>query len=387
MRHCEICGSNGLDPIYRQNFLFPGQAAPVHYDVVACRVCGFAFASDIPDQSSLNQFYETSEHHLHSTLPPGLARVHGDFFSFVRQHVALSPDSRILDIGSGMGHFLQHFRRAGIRSLLGIEPSPAAARLADEFYGIEIQSATIDTFSPSRKFDLVTLCGVLEHIADLNACAARIAALLPEGGHVFIAVPDASTFGTSPPVEAFLEFALEHINFFSETSLDNLLGKTGLQRVASESQANDFYGNSYLLGLYRKSADIDSSIQRDENSARSIGAYVEHSRRRLQPTISRIDKLIETQEPVIVWGAGSLTSRLFCDTRLKDANIRLIVDKNKNLQGKKLLEFSIVPPESITEHPGATIFVASTSYADEITEALIEQYRWTGDIVTISPGR
>lgn len=40
-----------------QHFFFPGQAQAVHYDVVACQTCSFAFASDIPDQMMLISFY------------------------------------------------------------------------------------------------------------------------------------------------------------------------------------------------------------------------------------------------------------------------------------------------------------------------------------------
>lgn len=383
MRHCEICGSIDLAPLHRQHFLFPGLARPVHYDVVACRSCGFIFANDIPDQSSLNQFYQASEHHLHTALPPGLQQIHGDFFQFIQSHAVLSPRMDILDIGSGMGHFLQHFKAAGFTSLLGMEPSPAAVQLAREIYGLEITAATVDTFASSKTFELITLCGVLEHIADLRQGMSRIASLLRDEGQLFIAVPDVRAFGAAPPTEAFLEFALEHINFFSATSLDNLLGSAGFTRVAMESQHNDFYDNHYLLALYRKTPAVPTKIQPDMDGTASIRTYVDISRQKLQPVAERIEHLVNTQAPLIVWGAGALTSRLFCDTRLGEANIRGIVDRNRNLQGKILNGISISAPDSIKALPDATILIASTTYAAEIKTLLAEQYDWTGDIVTL----
>lgn len=384
MRYCIICNSREIEHIHRQHFLFPGQPAPVHYDVVACRSCGFAFASDIPDQSALNRFYQDSEHHLHQELPPGLARIHDDFFAVVRKHAPLSPATRVLDIGSGMGHFLSRFKKAGLHELTGIEPSPQAARLGREVYDLEIRTETVDSFAPAAPFGLITLCGVLEHIADLQASLRRINMLLETDGHLFIAVPDAASFGQQPPAEAFLEFALEHINFFSATSLDNLLRQAGFVAVHVESQYNAFYGNSYLLGLYRKTAaTADAPAAPDRVAADSLRAYVELSRKRLLPVAGIAAQLADSGEPLLIWGAGSLTSRLLCDTRLGKANIVGVIDRNKALHGRQLVGFPIAGPELLQAHPGTTVLIASTTYAAEIAAKLTGEYDWRGRIVTL----
>ena len=359
----------------------------MHYDVVACRGCGFTFASDIPDQAALNRFYQDVEHHLHTAVPEGLARIHDDFFSFIRQHIELSTQTRVLDVGSGMGHFLSRFKDAGVQHLLGIEPSPAAARLGNDVYGLEIRSETVDTFEADNPFDLVSLCGVLEHIADLKSCMRRVGNLVEEGGHLFLAVPDAGSFGESLPNEAFLEFALEHIDFFTATSLDNLLRQSGFEAVKVESRFNDFYGNNYLYALYRKkSADSATvAVEFDRVAAASLRAYVELSRQRLKPITDMVEELVRTGEPLIVWGAGALTTRLFCDTRLGDANIRVIVDRNKALHGRKLLNFPIAAPDAIESHRNATVLIASTTYAKEIAAILTKDYEWTGRIISLLP--
>ncbi len=374
------------DFIHRQRFLFPGLDEPVHYDVVACQTCGFCYASDIPDQSALNQFYQAAEHHLHAELPPGLARIHGNFFQFVHRHASLASDARILDIGSGMGHFLHHFQKVGFKDLQGIEPSPAAAELARRTYGLNVHSASVDTFVASERFDLVSLCGVLEHIADLRRSMERISALLRDDGYLFIAVPDASSFGQAVPAEPFLEFALEHINFFSATSLDNLLRACGFEKVAVVSQHNDFYDNNYLLALYRRVAERSSAIVSDSEAAPSLRAYVDLSRQGLQPLEAVATQLVASQEPLLIWGAGALTSRLLCDTCLGQANICGVIDRNRGLQGKKLLNTLITPPDSIGNHQGATVFIASTTYATEIRETVLRQYSWTGRIISLASG-
>ncbi len=386
VRPCEVCFSCSVEVLHRQRFLFPGLAEPVRYDVVVCQTCGFCYASDIPDQTVLNQFYQAAEHHLHAELPPGLARIHGDFFQFVHGHASLAGDARILDIGSGMGHFLHHFQKAGFTDLQGMEPSPAAAELARKTYGLNVQSASVDSFVASERFDLVSLCGVLEHIADLRRSMERISALVQDDGYLFIAVPDVSSFGRAVPAEPFLEFALEHINFFSATSLDNVLRASGFEKVTVVSQHNDFYDNSYLLALYRRVAEPSTAIVSDCEAASSLRAYVDLSRQGLKPVEAVAAQLVASQEPLLLWGSGALTSRLLCDTSLGQANIRGVIDRNKGLQGKTLLNTLITPPDSIGHHQGATVFIASTTYAAEIRETLLRQHAWTGRIITLASG-
>ncbi|MEZ3136806.1 class I SAM-dependent methyltransferase [Stutzerimonas kunmingensis] len=386
VRPCEICGSCSAKVLHQQSFLFPGLAEPVHYDVVTCRACGFCYASDIPDQSALNQFYQAVDHHVHAELPPGLARIHGEFFRFVHGHASLASDARILDIGSGMGHFLHHFQKAGFTDLQGMEPSLAAAELARNTYSLNVHSASVDTFVASERFDLVSLCGVLEHIADLRRSMESISALLRDDGYLFIAVPDASSFGQVVPAEPFLEFALEHINFFSATSLDNLLRACGFEKVIVASQHNDFYDNNYLLALYRRVAQPSLAIVSDSEAAPSLRVYVDLSRQGLRPVEAVAKQLVASQEPLLIWGAGALTSRLLCDTCLGQANICGVIDRNRRLQGKELLNTLITAPDSIGNYQGATVFIASTTYSAEIRETLLQRYAWTGRIITLASG-
>lgn len=385
MRSCAICDSTQSVRLHRQEFLFPGQVTPIHYDVVACNTCGFVYADDIPEQKALNDFYQSAEHHLHAArVPEGLRVIHSDFFDFVRSHASITGASHILDVGCGMGHFLHHFKTAGFTRLKGLEPSPAAVRLAQDLYDIEVVSATVDDYRTTETYDLVSLCGVLEHIADLGTVIDRLSALLSEHGELFLAVPDAGTFGAAPPHEPFLEFALEHINFFTRTTLDELMRRHGFLPVQCETHWNDFYRNHYILGLYRRTNNATAEGERfDADGRGSVERYVQLSLQRLSETVARIEPLVTSQEPVVIWGAGSLTARLMCTTPLRQANIVAVIDRNPQLQGKQLGGVVIHPPADIAKYPEATVFIASTSYGREISEQLLTEHHWLGKTVSL----
>ncbi|MBU0623101.1 MAG: class I SAM-dependent methyltransferase [Gammaproteobacteria bacterium] len=369
--------------LHRQAFVIPGAKAFGHYTVVCCEDCGFVYADDIPPQPVQDDYYESSGRHLHAAkVPAGLAEAHKAFFDFITAHLPrLAKEAAILDIGSSMGHFLNLFRQSGHRNLLGLEPSAAASELAKETYDIEVVPAALEDFQPGKRFSLISMCGVLEHLVALDEALGRMDGLLAQDGHVFIAVPDAGSFGAQPPREPFLEFALEHINFFTGDSLDNLFGKHGLKRVAAVSQWNDFYANRYLLVLYARGEKRQWIT--DPQGAESVARYVRLSQEVLSSVAQKIAVLADSGVPLIVWGAGSLAQRLCATTRLPECNLLAFVDSNVQLLGSKMLDIPIHAPGWIDGHRDASILVASYVYGKEIRDRLSADFDWKAPIILI----
>jgi len=303
MRNCPICRSGDKESLHRQPFVFPGLTDPTHYDVVHCRSCGFIYAENPPPPLQ-NDYYSEAMHHLHTALPCGLSAIHARFFAFIAMHLPLIHDESfsMLDVGSAMGHFLAQFKRAGIQRITGLDPCPAARTLAQRYYGIDVRTGAIDHFTHEHPFSLITLCGVLEHLHDLHIAVERIDALLESGGHVFIAVPDAGSFGQEPPAEPFLEFAAEHIDFFTRDTLAGLFTQHGFKMVACETQHNDFYNNRYLVALFRRTSGTAAAPAYDAAGRTNVLRYIEHSQTMLAQTATQIAELAARQEPLVVWG-------------------------------------------------------------------------------------
>lgn len=385
MRNCPICRSGDKEPIHRQPFVFPGLTDPTHYDVVHCRACGFIYAENPPPPLQ-NDYYSEATHHLHTVLPYGLSAIHTRFFEFISTHLPSIHDEgfSILNVGSAMGHFLAQFKRAGVQRVTGLDPSPVARSQAQQQYGINVHTGTIDHFRHEHPFGLITLCGVLEHLHDLHIAVERIDALLETGGHVFIAVPDAGCFGLQPPTEPFLEFAAEHIDFFTRDTLAALFTQHGFQIVACETQRNDFYNNHYLLALFRRTSDTAAALTYDVTGRTSVLDYIEHSRSVLARTAMQIAELVARQDSLVVWGAGSLTMRLCATTSLVETNLIAFIDRNPQLQGKKILGVPITTPAALSSLPARTVLIASTTYADEIERTLKDELHWPGRVIKIN---
>lgn len=387
MRQCQVCGSSSKEFIHRQAFARPQEDTQTHYDVVACKDCGFAFADDIPSQAAQDEYYAESAHHAHAQhLPAGLAKIHREFFDFIAASVPLNPGTtNVLDIGSSMGHFLNLFKQADFTDIQGLDPSPGVDKLAREAYGLQVTPVPLGDFAPSRSFELVTLCGVLEHIVELQEWLDQATRLIRPGGHIFVAVPDAARFGDAPPREPFLEFAHEHINFFTPQSLRNLLMPRGLVPVREDSHWNDFYSNHYVVAVYRYDGKPQMSNRPavDETGLLSLKKYVADSNARQALIEQAIEPYVADGTPIAVWGTGALASRLCATTCLRKANIVSFLDSNPQVQGRSFLGRPIAAPSALDSTKAAAVLIASYVYSNEISRILREKMAWTGGIVTL----
>lgn len=384
-RGCEICLQDGeAEVLHHQNFLLHGSEQTSSYDIVACPACHFLYA--MPAAFPNTDYYVESDHHLHPDgVPAGLATIHGQFLDFIETHCpGLNTGSAILDIGASMGHFLNCFKKKGYIDLNGIEASQQAHRLAKEQYGLDVTSSTLESFQTEKQYQLITLCGVLEHFTALRDKVAHMASLLAPGGYLFVAVPDASRFATNRQGEPFLEFASEHINFFTPLSLDRLLATQGFRKIAQESAANDFYGNHQLMGLYcRESAGtLQVVASGDIASVAAMKTYVTQGRHRLHLVDQALRPLVDTREPVVIWGTGQLTARLLASSAMTRLNIATFVDNNRSMQGMSYFGLPVRAPSSLAGSQ-QTVLIASLVHAQAIQAEARRIPGFSGRIVTL----
>jgi SAM-dependent methyltransferase len=77
--------------------------------------------------------------------------------------------SAVLDIGSGVGHWLQYWRAHGVASLQGCDlTETAVAELTRRFPDVPVSQVDIGAASPpiEGSFDVISVMAVLQHIAD-----------------------------------------------------------------------------------------------------------------------------------------------------------------------------------------------------------------------------
>lgn len=97
------------------------------------------------------------------------------------------PRGRFLDVGCGDGSMLA--LAAKFFDVVGLEPSPAAAKRARK-KGYEVLEETLEeTTLPAESFNVILLDSVIEHVASPRAVLQKTHSLLAPGGVVVVVTP------------------------------------------------------------------------------------------------------------------------------------------------------------------------------------------------------
>ena len=71
----------------------------------------------------------------------------------------------MLDVGCGVGGFLDYFRELGWE-VEGNDPDPTACAAGKEFLNLDIKCIEGEQMQLDRKYDLIVIIGSLEHCRD-----------------------------------------------------------------------------------------------------------------------------------------------------------------------------------------------------------------------------
>lgn len=388
-RKCEICGSKKSELLYKQKFILEKDYL-FSYDVVVCQNCCFAFASNLPTPKKLERFYKENikyaYQHQYGNSPNYIQKFHLDSFkmvdSYLKNHYPKLNRTTlsILDIGCATGYLLSVFKKNQYKNVLGIDPSPDCSVVAKKLYNIKVLPLTLSEYQSREKFDLIILASVMEHLSELENNLLKITSLLKKNGTIFISVPDGDNFGRVLR-EPFLEFSLEHINYFTRNSLKNLFAKYGLINIEFDSFPVDVYGGYALNSLWKKS-EQKNSFTFDKVGKKNIVNYIKKSSSKLVLINNKIKKLVKSKEKIVVWGVGSLTSRLLATTDLKKTNIKFFVDSNINQQDKTVNKLPVKSPE-VLKNQKITVLISTFIYGKEIKKTLLTKYNFKGRIILL----
>lgn len=206
---------------------------------VVCRRCGLVYANPRLARGPLDAFYrewvypeflDASGRFTNRLLDS--SRLQADVtFRFFGEHSRVPIDGRrLLEIGCGLGDFLLLARRAGA-DVLGVEMEGLYAAHAERA-GLPVVRNHVEAMAFDRRFDIVAMFHVLEHLEDPKATLTALAPRLAEGGQVFIEVPNI----LGPWKLTLAEFfRVEHLYNFSIQTLEALLAASGYRTVASDT--------------------------------------------------------------------------------------------------------------------------------------------------------
>lgn len=250
---CLICSSRRTKylPKYR------------HAHLIRCRDCGLTFAGRQPTDAELTDNYSSYSRSDYDS-PITRQRYHAllDGFEGYRQ------TNRILDMGCGIGFFLEEVQRRGWEAH-GSEFEPRAVEI-NRAKGLRCVQAPIeiDTFEPGS-FDVITAFEVVEHLRDPLAEAAVIARTLRPGGLFYLTTPNFASLSRRLLGSRWSIIAYpEHLLYFTPSTLNLWLGHFGFVPVKVTTTG---------ISLARLRRGVGASTRTAQSSDEQLRAQIERS--------------------------------------------------------------------------------------------------------------
>jgi 2-polyprenyl-3-methyl-5-hydroxy-6-metoxy-1,4-benzoquinol methylase len=164
------------------------------FDVLRCRRCLVTFIDRVLDN---NAGYAVD--YAVKIDPLTARKAAGDFVKTKALLRSLGLPTRkglrLLDVGCGIGTFLLAPQQEGWQ-VEGIELNPGAARWARENNSLDVYVGSIEatTSFPSGSFDVVTMFGVIEHLAHPTDAVKECCRILSHGGILVLQTPTEDGF-------------------------------------------------------------------------------------------------------------------------------------------------------------------------------------------------
>lgn len=355
---CPVCGENGIRSVHRsgipilQNLVYSTAEEAKNsprgsLDLATCQGCSFSWNASF--DSTAIVYDERYDNHVASATFTdyyrGLAQMLIERFDI--------RDGTVYDIGCGKGEFLRVFATLAPNvRCIGIDPS--CTPVVDKNFELRCMRFDRSVFDGDAK--LVLLRHVLEHIDAPVTFLAALRAAMP-AAPLFVEVPDLNWIVKAG---AFWDFCYEHCNYFTQTSLANVLMRAGF---AIQAQHLSF-GDQYQWALAQP-ADTGTLIVDATEQITALKTYA-------AAEISSFEKFIDRASAVgglVVWGMS--TKGVMLSTILGPERILAAIDLNASKQGR----FAAVSGVEIRSQeilsrlsPGKIILVMNPNYYTEIKD-------------------
>ena len=248
---CWVCGSSRTDHWKARNLtraLIPKdlEVTDYRYGVTLalrrCRECGFIFADDEQLNELTSLYQRLSDPEYVNSQEPRLFQMRW----LVKTAQKMNPKAMsLLDVGAGAGLLVAEAKHRGLDAI-GVEPCRAFVDSARTLNSVEILHGVLPHPElTNRRFDLVFLVDVIEHVSDPVTLLRHCTQLLSSGGLLVVVTPDVGSLPAKILGRQWWHFRLAHVGYFDRRSLGKAIEAVGLVAVY-ESRAKWFFSIRYL---------------------------------------------------------------------------------------------------------------------------------------------
>ena len=219
-----------------------------------------------PNSNDLNKYYESNQYISHSDAKQSLMdKVYQLVKNYtIKQKVRLinsleTNQNSILDIGCGTGDFLVACKKNGWK-IDGIEPNNRARKISLKKLNFDKRNNNsiilyidpIELLNKNKKYDIITMWHVLEHVPNLNDYISNLKKLLKPKGILIIAVPNYKSYDANYYGKFWAAYDVpRHLWHFSKKSIKLFFERENMEIVKILPMKFDSYYVSMLSEKYK----------------------------------------------------------------------------------------------------------------------------------------
>ena len=252
---CLICGGNGV-PYYRSfPYVTPNGTLP-HLPVklwMRCECCGNYYAYQFPEEylalcENKELLMPDSSKYIISTQ-----EVYGELLpkwcNTLKSLQRFTDGKDLLEVGIGNGALLAVALELGYNAD-AVEITPKQAQYVSNMLNIPIWNCDFLRFTSDKKYSVITMGDVIEHVTDPEMALRKAHELLADDGVLWISTPNfKSSFSLLRKFKDVMWSIANHITYFSYDGMKALAEKCGFKVV--DYKVSDHYNGSMELILVK----------------------------------------------------------------------------------------------------------------------------------------
>ncbi len=170
-----------------------------------------------------------------------------DYLDVIEKYIQKQGQISMFEVGCATGFFMDLARQRGWQTE-GIDISEYAVKKARE-KGLAASATTLESYQSAKKFDVIVMQDLIEHVKDPVDVINRAKNLLAENGLLLFTTPDAGSLWARVWNKKWHAFVPpQHLFYFSAKNLGSILEKNGFQ-VINTAHHGKWFAIPYIIRL------------------------------------------------------------------------------------------------------------------------------------------
>lgn len=196
------------------------------FAVAECQSCSLMFIP--PYYRKSIDYHNYKDEHVANAVRAGNNWVkierHKLRYDLIKKYKA--SGSSLFDLGAGWGHFMLAGQQLGYK-VYGIEISEQPYLYSKNDLKLPVDHMDFFDMDESKKFDVVTMWDVLEHIDKADTFVEKCASVTAMNGYLVLQVPQIDSYFAKKYKDEWKMMGLDHVNYFGKKTITQLLEKYG----------------------------------------------------------------------------------------------------------------------------------------------------------------